>query len=221
MVGCSWLAWLLTTRMPRFLIFAIPILSIAIAVAIEALKPKRLHHGVAISIVMCACVLNCGEIFINWRALGTWKVVLGGMNREEYLSHSHKMYPTPYYPAVDFINKTLPSNAKVLFFEESRGFYCEREFIAVTPFAVNPLVRMVEESSSPEELERKLKSENITHLLINRAEIMRRGSAATAFTKRGEELFAAFSARYLKLLFERKLGIDAHDVQWVQVYELG
>ena len=223
MFCCSWFAWALTSRMPRFAIYAIPLLAIALAAALDSLKKNGMYYSVANALVLSACLLNCGEIFNYWMNNGTWRAVIGGEDRAQYLETSHRLYPTPYYAAAEFINKTLPAHAKILFFEESRGYYCEREFVATSPFAVNPFVRMVETSSSPEELLRKFKEENITHMLVNHANIYIRGRTGTLLTKRGKELFSDFRQRHLKLIFERRVGMDPLDplnAQWVQVLEL-
>jgi len=154
---------------------------------------------------------------------GTWIATIGGQGRSQYLETSHRLYPTPYYAATAFINETLSPQAKILFFEETRGYYCEREFVAASPFATSPLVGMVESSANPDELLQKLKAEKITHILVNHANIYIHGRTTTLLTERGEEVFSVFRQRHLKLIFERKFGMDPLDpmeAQWVQVLEL-
>ena len=223
LLGASWLAWMLTTRMPRFLVFAIPILSITLAAAIESLREIRLQYGIAVSIVLFGCLMNCGKIFNTWLQIGLEKVVIGMEEKASYLDNAHMLYPMPIFAAVQFINETLPPQSKVLFFEEARGYYCEREFIATPSFAINPLVRMAEESASPEELRLKLKSENISHILINQAMIQINGRTNTMLTKRADDLFISFLNKYATMIFERKVGVDPFDrrnIKWVQLYSL-
>ena len=149
-------------------------------------------------------------------------MVLGQESRSEYLLHGQPGYFTPYYAAAQFVNEELPKNSRILFFEESRGYYFERDFVATSFFAPNPFVAFVNQSTKPGQLRDYLTKEGITHVFLNRAEMFR-GGGKSPFSKEGALIFDAFAGRYLRKLFQKVTTSPPgplKDRQWVEVYEL-
>ncbi len=218
MLAGGYLAAALMSRTPRYLVFLVPLFSIAAASAAAA-EPGRDFRVFATAVLLAACAANSAEAFTNWLGLGTWNVVLGRESAAEYLNHAHWMYPTPYYAAADFINRTAPPRAKVLFVGEARGYYSEREFVAASAFGADPLAALSDASTDPDDLRRRLRAEGFSYLLVNGAEIMRRAEKTDDFTPRGRANFAGFSQKYLKPVFESK-EMTALESRWVKVLEI-
>jgi hypothetical protein len=80
------------------------------------------------------------------------------VSRDAYISKYR-----PEYPALQYIDRHLPSHALVLFiFVGNRGYYCERDYI----FGEDLMGEVFLASKSPEEMVCVLRGKGITHLLI-------------------------------------------------------
>ncbi|MBI4056305.1 MAG: glycosyltransferase family 39 protein [Elusimicrobia bacterium] len=79
---------------------------------------------------------------------------------EAYLSHSINSYP-----AMDFLNKNLTSQDKILLFREVRGFYLDKEYLVGDP--QNETLIPYENMSSPLDLYHYLRALGITCVLVN------------------------------------------------------
>jgi hypothetical protein len=221
-LALSWIAWSLSSRFPRFFIFAIPLLSILLAQALLLeVRDRRLQQILPLAVVL-VCAINCCMIFTNWFNLGGWKVLFGHQTKSDYLQHNQTMYPTPYYAAAEFINRDLPQSAKVLFFEEFRGYYFDRNFIATSMFSSDPFIAQVNKSENPQQIRDYLKSMGVTHIFVNRAELFRR-EVLHPFSPSGVLVFNSFSNKYLRRVFQKIVTSPPSpmdDRQWVEVYEV-
>lgn len=122
---------------------------------------SRINRQVGISIVVMIVVFmilfNANYLIGQFRYVGPFRYLNGSLSRDGYIARYR-----PEYPAMEYINKNLDPEAKVLFiFLGKRGYYCDREYI----FDMGMLKRLIERSNSPQELLQGLRKQGITHLL--------------------------------------------------------
>jgi 4-amino-4-deoxy-L-arabinose transferase-like glycosyltransferase len=114
---------------------------------------------------------------------------------DEFLSVSQPSYPNPPYAAINWINKNLPRDAKVLFIGESRPFRMERDFISYSiENNEQPLMAYLRKAKDADDLYALLRAENVTHLLINYREAIRNHAPyhELDWTKEQREIFDGF-----------------------------
>lgn len=85
--------------------------------------------------------------------------VLGLQDRGEYLNNTLDIYP-----AVQFVNDNLPANAKLALFGDTRGFYLDCNYVWAD-YGHN--LRFSKHCRSLEDFMRLMKSEGVTHALVN------------------------------------------------------
>jgi hypothetical protein len=117
----------------------------------------------------------------------------GKLSRDEYIA-KHR----PEYPAMQYINKNLPLNAKVLFlFIGDRGYYCERDYFFGEPM----LGEILKNAASPDEISQRFLRIGATHLLLFRPifERWRRDNV----TEEKDKILEEFFENYVRLLFSK------------------
>lgn len=120
-------AWFVLMQQSRYLIGVLPLLSIIAASGVEAASSSWSigRHAVNGFVALCVGL----SIVMGLLAAGTTMgVVLGVVPRDEYLSRTLDIYD-----AQSYINRVLPENARVILFDEVRGFYLDREYIWGNP----------------------------------------------------------------------------------------
>lgn len=91
-----------------------------------------------------------------------WEYLTGRETEESYLTRA-----IPSYPIFRYINNNLPSHSRILFLGETMNFYCHRDVISSTAFDINPIVPVLKNAETKEEVYAYLKQMGVTHLLIN------------------------------------------------------
>ncbi|MCX5797416.1 MAG: phospholipid carrier-dependent glycosyltransferase [Elusimicrobia bacterium] len=218
MVGI-WLAWALHTRMPRFLLPALPVLAVLSAEAVFLPEFPRFLRYFTIGAVYGTLILTLGGAVFVWYAQGLWSVAFRFSGRDSYLSHPHHSYLRPYYAGTKYINANTPVDSKVLFLGEERGFYSERRFITASVFDVNPIIGWADSASDGAALLEKLKVGGISHLLVNRA-APRYYEMIQSMSSSGRSAYEALLAKHARLIFDDRHDSDPNDLSWVQVYAL-
>lgn len=216
-----WALWALSSQMPRFFLYATPLLAIQIATGLFFLNEKK-HQEISACAVLLVCIVNIAQITNYWFESGSWQIFSGQQTREEYLDQGQPGYFTPYFSAAVMANKSLPQNAMIFFFKESRGYYFQRDFLASSYFVPDPMVRLINDSSSADELRGKLLNQGFTHIFVNRAELFRRGEGLNLSPiKMG--LFNLFIKNDLHRVFQKVVSSPPaamKDRQWVELYEI-
>jgi hypothetical protein len=93
-----------------------------------------------------------------------------------------------YWPAVAFVNRELPPDARLLLVGESRCFGIERSVVVEDPFHTPLLAELAEASRTGSEIGVRLHAMGITHVLFNTQEAQR-----IASLNRRAEYFAPLS----------------------------
>jgi len=188
-----WLLLVLSCRVPRLYIPILPLLSVLASCCILASRFSR--SGIFFVILLSTLNLLSFPLYSFYKE--SWNVVFGKISTEEYLSRRIAYSP---FPVISFINKNLPDDAKILFLNEPRTFYCRKHFITNSVFDYSPLRKWEQEAHSPSGLLTIFRRENITHILENngRASFIR---TSLPGKERKSALFENFKKRYLKQIY--------------------
>jgi hypothetical protein len=110
-------------------------------------------------LVTCLPLLYNGKYILEqFKYADPLSYLTGEVSRDEYISKYR-----PEYPAMQYINGSLPANAKVLFlFVGGRGYFSDRDYI----LGEGTLAQFVRRARTPEEISTELRSTGVTHLLI-------------------------------------------------------
>lgn len=218
-----WFALSLTSTEPRFLLPYLPIACILYAAALGQFGDRRIKIPLYLGLLYVFCS-NFMLAAYEFRASEAEAAVLGTQSSDEYLKSPHRGYPWPPYAAIQFVNAELPLNARVLFLGEARGFYCRRDYITTTLFDGYPLREWVRRSADAAELLAFFRQAGVTHILVNRNELLSRQSRSDkslSFSPEGEKTLADFQNRFLRLVFEDKGRLIGNSPStWNQVYKL-
>ena len=93
------------------------------------------------------------------------QLMRNGPERHQWLA-----WAIPPYAIINYANRELPNNAKVLFVAEYRGYYLNRDRVIATRYDRSPMITWVAASSTTEEVAERLQQEGITHILFNQIE---------------------------------------------------
>jgi 4-amino-4-deoxy-L-arabinose transferase-like glycosyltransferase len=129
-----------------------------------------------------------------------------------------------YYPVMQYVNRELPADAKILFVGESRGYYCARDYELYTVI-VNIddrdllLRNLIRASQTATEVVAQLRQRQITHVLFNMNEMARftkqylpRDSYLGLETEQEQRIYRElFSAQYFRPLISQ-YGVELYAV---------
>jgi hypothetical protein len=198
-----WVSWFTTTRMPRYFIPTLAVLAFLLADALRRARyaAVRWPLGVALWGIMFCGVQWAG--FLMARQDG-WQPVFGYTDEAAYLGIWHSTYPNPYYQAMEFVNKSLPADSRVLFAGETRSLYCRRRYIAPSVHDVHPLVTWARKAPDAEALQREVRANGVTHLFLNLSEAMRlRSYRLFQWDDRSNKVFSEWWRKHVKLVWQQ------------------
>ncbi len=136
-----------------------------IAEAVKGLRSLagRKTGSVILSLaVMLLLAINALYVIDQFRYVAPFSYLTGAVTRDEYITQYR-----PEYPAMQYVNKNLPPESRLLFiFLGKRGYYCDRDYIPDTQGQVNRLYQLIKKSNSPHEVWRDFEKMRITHLII-------------------------------------------------------
>ncbi len=162
-LGCfalgSGLLWLAAAQYARYLLPALPAFCLLAAWVLVRAVEDRWRAGYALAglgILSLGFSLLVGGSLLAVQA----PVVLGQQSRDAYITRGFAPYP-----AMQFVNTTLPANAKLVFYGNPLGFYCDRPYVWGEPSHGT----FIPYSSfhSAEDLRVFLTTHGYTHLLVN------------------------------------------------------
>jgi hypothetical protein len=162
------IGWLLTSTTVRFF-------APALALALVAVSGGLLRLGGVLARTVFIGVMLVAGGWGTWRFIGqheavfsSFGVVTGHESAEQYLTRRLE-----HYPAARFVRDNLPSDSKLLFIGETRPYYFNRAAVAPSAYDRHPLYGWVMTSVSVNALAARLKSEGITHVVLNVREFKR------------------------------------------------
>lgn len=187
----------------RYFIPALPILSIVASYYLFEVK-ENLFLRKGLVFVSCVIFLTNLEFLLSMQKVNRdpWGVALGFQTKEDYLKTQRPSYPCPYYGTINWANRNLPKEAKILFIGECRGYYSKRKFVCGAAADFAPLIEYIKETENAEALYSRLNEEGITHFLINLKEAIRlKGYNIFYWDKKEFEIFCSFWDKYIKQLY--------------------
>lgn len=136
-------------------------------------------------------VLNGVQFYWVERVRDPFPVAFGLETRDKYLTAK-----LDYYPAMAFMEKNLPADARVLFLGDQRAYYCPRRHLAPMALLPAPIRLWAEESGNGAALEAKLRALGFTHVYFNEREAARlKNYGVLDLTEKGTRVFTEFLQR--------------------------
>ncbi|MCH7760419.1 glycosyltransferase family 39 protein [candidate division TA06 bacterium] len=185
--GLLFLFWSFTLAYTRYYLTGIALLALVVAYLIKSLSERgRFLRVLSHTLLSFSLLFNFFyTVSLITSFYNPLPVVLGIQRKEDYLAEHLN-----YYPVVDYANRTLPEEAKILFLGETRTYYCERKTLSNSAYDKTILIEMIRStyrtrkgetgtphselltSNSPslENLINHLKNEGVTHVLYNEEE---------------------------------------------------
>lgn len=192
-----------THRISRFLIPTLPLLAIIASYGIfYFLKIKRYIGYSLIALLIIGLAFNSSRLLYQFALIHPLPFISGKDSEKEYLQKIFYLYP-----AIDFINTSLPQDSKILFIAEARTFYCERPFLVNTPLDKNIMVEIANRSKGPQDILKALREMGLTHVLYNFTEAKRISQSYRSFnweSAKAESNYIKFMEEYLKILFSQE-----------------
>ena len=125
--GVFLIAWFILMQQVRYLIPVVPMLGIIAACGVEAANRNwRIGRHVVNGFLALSVLL--GLLTGLMLAMVGAKAALGLESRDAYLSRTLDVYD-----AEAFINDSTPKNARILIFDDARGFYLDRDYMWANP----------------------------------------------------------------------------------------
>jgi len=125
--GVFLVAWFILMQQVRYLIPVVPMLCIIAACGVAAANSNWRIGRHAVNGFLAISVLLSLFTGLMLAHVGA-KAVFGQESRADYLSRTLDVYD-----AESFINDTTPENARILIFDDARGFYLDREYMWANP----------------------------------------------------------------------------------------
>lgn len=150
--------WCFLTQQSRYLLPILALFSPAAAYAIIQLSPSKQLSFVLAGAVIVQFIWTLGlQILLG---ISNIPVVFGLQPKDEYLTRT-----LDNYAAVRLANEKLPSNANVVLFGDTRGFYLDRKYYWGDP--VHNAIIPYKQFESPADLAAFLLRRNDNYALVN------------------------------------------------------
>jgi hypothetical protein len=223
LAGWIFFSWvLLLPWMLRFAFPMLPPLALATGYLLFSRKPaccaRRKWITAALALVLAWHL--CLFLVETTSILRPFGYLFGNQSREAFLLDHN----VNYYPAALLINSKLPSDSKILFVGELRGYYCERECVLQVDIeAVDKeriiLRKLILDSGSAGEVVQKLREMGISHILVNQPEmecLAKSYLSQDSFfdfqnAKDNEILRSLFSPPWTRLLYS-DFGVNLYEI---------
>ncbi|MCX5782198.1 MAG: glycosyltransferase family 39 protein [Elusimicrobia bacterium] len=216
----SFIFWVLLGRFYlRYFIPTLPVVSVIFAYYIANHKnAKFAKNGIYVLLI----IITLGNIsfsnYLLWATQDPLRYLIGQQSKKEYLSTQRTSYPCPYYQTLEYANRKLNPKAKLLFLGETRGLYCERQFITSGAGDFNPMVEWVSQCKNGKDLYDKIISNGITHILLNVPETMRLKNYETFYwDAKSFTVFCEFWSKYVKEIYKDIADIS---VPYKEIYSI-
>ena len=149
--------WFTQTQFIRFLLPLVPILCLLTAWVLDAALKTRQRSASALAALAAGSLLWSLSVGGRLAAVQA-PVALGLMSPAAYQSRYDAGYD-----ALQFVNTSLPPDAKLAFFGDPFGFHCDRSYLwgDQSAYVLTPDVR------SRADLLRRLRQRGVTHVLVD------------------------------------------------------
>ncbi|HJX38117.1 MAG TPA: glycosyltransferase family 39 protein [Anaerolineae bacterium] len=141
-------------------------LSVITAYVVDALKHlDRAQFSLQRFLLLAVALGLTVNLFsqgLSFLALDPLRFVVGAESREEFLS---RQLADGHYEAMQYINASLPSSARILFLWEPRSYYCERHCLPDVVF--DHFSQLAVQHGDAHHLTEALRGNEISHILVN------------------------------------------------------
>jgi hypothetical protein len=165
------LSWAASTHITRYLMPIFPLLSLLCAHIVVSLTKRGGECSRPLSRACAAALgLLCALVWFSFaysyplRVPNEFGPVVWGAQTEDEFQTKR----IPNYLVFTYINENLPSDARLAFFWDNRGFFCERKQIGDSVFEAPSMMELVHEAGSAEVFHEQLRAIGVTHILFNR-----------------------------------------------------
>lgn len=157
--------WAISSQQARFFIPALAVLSFAGAFAVAVLIARlpaavaRFAAQVAVAGAVSALLLStardttdeAGRWWHRWRLRSLSEVLDAGVP-----------------PVFQFVNGSLPRDARLLFLDVNQGFFCQRDYVADSFFEASQVNAFLLRDRTADEIQSTLVADRFTHVLVGR-----------------------------------------------------
>lgn len=164
--GLGFVFWAATSQQMRFLVPLLPILALAGAVALadlaERLAPRR--RGLALGLAFTLALGLAARVHgpLAGPALRTARTFM------QVEAAGGDLLAGAVPPVFRWIDRELPADARLLFLNTNKGFFCRRDYLADSFFEASQIVDWSARANSPADIARLLEARRVTHLLLDR-----------------------------------------------------
>lgn len=190
--------WANLTQQSRYLVPILPFAALLAAWGVRGVLARPIVRRAVLGVLAAQTAVLCGLLLI---LVGpSIPAALGARSGEEHLARTLDVYR-----AQQWINRNTPKTARVLLYDETRGFYLERAYFWANPghHTLIPYGKF----HMAEEMVRWLAGRGFTHALVNRR-WRSRGWGTSGWSKLLEE---AKTQGLLRMVYSDR---------WVDVYEI-
>jgi hypothetical protein len=145
---------------------------------------------------------------LSFLALDPLRVIVGAESREDFLN---RQLADGHYEAMQFINTSLPSSARILFLWEPRSYYCERQCLPDVVF--DHFSQLATEHGSTEGVVEALRRSEISHLLVNERWLSL-GTHDALFTESQRQLLEELAQSYLQPVYRHDGLYTLYEVEY-------
>ncbi len=182
----------------RYILPIVPPLVILLVYSLHNIYLRIVPPSLLFGTVLILLAMNGVYLWNYFHGVSPLDYLRGHESREAYLTRV-----LPDYPSLQFINRNLPSAAKVYFlFMGRRVYYCEREYFHDGGEYAGTLLRVISVARDGDDLYAGLRQNGLTHLLV-------RDNLLEAFlnnnlTIEQKKLWVSFANGHLKRLFHSR-----------------
>jgi hypothetical protein len=162
LTGAYFIFWFYTSQQLRFLIPCFAIWSIIINYILHKLNYYRFISKIILSISLFSFIFYLYYPVWDFKELKPDLIIKGKIKKDEFLTKRLK-----YYPIIEYINKKLPQNSKLMLIHVGAiGYYLDRDFYQDSIFEEYSLAQLLK-TKNIQELITFFRENNISYLLIN------------------------------------------------------
>jgi hypothetical protein len=159
--GVWFVLWAASSQQMRFLIPVLPLVTLAAVVGLHRLSERWLPRPKLVADSL-ALILIALVVQANLRYLGQAPRLYAA-----YWTHSGELRAHATDEVFGVIDQRLPADAKLLFININRGFFCRREYIADSFFEASQTGALLRDLSQRGGVGSGLRDLGITHVLID------------------------------------------------------
>jgi hypothetical protein len=151
-----------TSWIARYLLPAYPALTIVAAYTLSTISERiSLLRNLPIFLVAGLLSVTVSTSILSMRKFSSFRFLTGVASRRDVVR------PFTYYRPLEFINNTLPQNARVMLLGAQLSYGIERPYISDESWFSTKWRRLLVRNNSLEEVNRDLKQHGVTHILFS------------------------------------------------------